>query len=114
MSITSSHSKLQTFFQMPSTDDPDSTDRYLRKTNFHSTLLHEDMDQNYQVVNGFSKTDSYQNTVAQEQQQKILDPERQDVEINDPKRGLPEREFPGEKDEDEDDEDRIKDPNRKL
>lgn len=102
MKFNSPHSKLQTPFELPSTVVQKSTRTDNRRRDAHSTLLSEDMGQNSHDLYRDSIVVVKKNIFPTETNQEILDPKKQDVEITDPKRDLPEREFPSQEKDDQD------------
>lgn len=100
MNISPSNSKLQTTFELPNTKDQDFYQEHFRKRDVLSTLLPEDL--NHRAFSRYGNVDVQQNTFTSSTDQEILDPKKQDVEIVDPKRDIPDREFPEQEEDDED------------
>lgn len=100
MYIITSNSKLQTPFEMPSTEGQNPSNLPYRKSDFHSTLIPEDPYQNHRASYMKSPVDDLRNSFSSETDEEILDPKKQNVEIIDPKRDFPDREFPEKEGED--------------
>ncbi|MFN4000432.1 hypothetical protein [Algoriphagus sp.] len=102
MYIITSNSKLQTPFELPNSVDQDSSNQHYRRSDFSRTLLPEDPYQNNRTFNMKSSVPRPQNSFKAVADQEILDPKKQDVEIVDPKRDIPDKEFPEQEEDDED------------